>query len=334
MELERKALRVGVVAIALSALLRLLGSGLLTPVQTFLARPETLSFLIYLQTGRVLRPSPPTQTIPTEPAAVPATEPHTLPTQPPAAPAFTLEDAGLVEVSHYCDYAVDIPTLLLQELTMELRSDAPTVLILHTHATESYTATTAEHYTESSPYRTLDTAYNMVSIGAHVAKLLEEQGIHVIHATALHDHPSYSGAYNSARKTIESYLKQYPSIRLVLDLHRDALSLEDEVQLTTHATVDGREASQLMMVVGTDASGLSHPNWEDNMALAVQLHALLEKQWPGLCRSISFRKQRFNQDLSPGAMLIEVGAAGDTHEKALNAATALAQAIVTLFAGD
>lgn len=326
MEIERKALRAGVTFIAAAALLRLLCSGVLQPVADMLRSREVFSFLLYLQTGYVACPAPSSPE--TEPADIPVTTSPTEPDPIETQPFFTGEDARLVSVSNACGYEADIESLLLQPLELSLVGDEPTVLILHTHTTESYAPN--GRYTESSPYRTLDAGYNMVSIGAHVARILESNGVHVLHATTLHDHPSYSSAYNNARSTITSYLKQYPSIQLVLDLHRDALSMDNEVQLRTHATVDGADSSQLMLVVGTDGSGLNHPNWQQNLSLAVKLHALLEKRWPGLCRSISFRSQRFNQDLSPGAMLIEVGAAGDTHDQALTAATALAEAILSL----
>ena len=89
-----------------------------------------------------------------------------------------------------------------------------------------------------------------------------------------------------------------------------------------------------MMVVGTNANGLHHPNWQKNMAFAIKLHALLEKENPGICRPISFRAERFNQDLSPGALIVEVGAAGDTLSQALTAVTALGEAITALSSGS
>ena len=231
-----------------------------------------------------------------------------------------------------CGYQVDLTALLTQGLSWDLTDNGPAVLILHTHATESYTQT-GKQYAESSPYRTLDPDYNMLRIGDAVAEVLESQGIGVIHDRTLHDHPSYTGSYGASRESAVAYLKQYPSIQLILDIHRDALEYSDGTQMHTSASVDGRESSQLMMVVGTDKSGLSHPNWEQNMALAAKLHVQLEKTWPGLMRPINFRTERFNQDLLPGTLLIEVGAAGDSLEQALVAAEALGQGIVALASG-
>lgn len=336
MDQERNIFRFGLWVIVFAAVLRLLGSGVWKPVAAWLGKPETVSFLLYLQTGRVARSvpeTPPTETEETVPSTT-APEPTLPEPTQPVLPVFAAVDTELIDMSVHCSYEPDLETLLTQPLTWDLTGTEPTVLIVHTHATESFTRSPGEDYTESSAYRTLDESYNMVSIGAYLASLLEDAGIRVLHDTGLHDHPSYTGAYNSSRASVQSYLKEYPSIRLVLDLHRDALSLDSETQLRTEATVKGQTSAQLMMVVGTDAGGLFHPDWQENLSLALKLHAQLEKDYPGITRPISFRSQRFNQDLLPGAMLVEVGAAGNTHAEALRAVEALAQAIIELSRGS
>ena len=326
MQQERKALRVGLTVIAIGLLLRILSSGLLVPLLDFFTDPKVASFLIYMETGRVVRTDTP-QPAPTEPEE---TEPviATVETTPPL--TFSPEDAGLVELFRACDLPVDIQALLQSPLEWDLRNGEPTVLILHTHATESYTKTT-EVYDETY-YRTLNENFNMVRVGDRVAELLEAAGIRVIHDRTLHDHPSYIGSYDNSRISARHYLTEYPSISLILDLHRDAADVNGG-QLDTSATVCGQESAQLMLVVGTNASGQYHPNWQQNMAIAEKLHVTLEKQYPGICRPLCFRSQRFNQDLLPGAMLVEVGAAGNTLPEALLAAEALAQAIITLADG-
>ena len=213
-----------------------------------------------------------------------------------------------------------------------LRQEKPTVLILHTHTTESYTKS-REPYEESSDYRTLDENYNMLSIGAEVARQLEAGGIRVIQDRQLHDYPSYNGSYTHARKAIQALLSENPSIRLILDLHRDAADTP-KGQLRTVAEVDGTRSAQLMLVVGSDASGRKHPDWERNLALALQLQTRLELLAPGITRPTVLRGQRFNQDLSTGALLVEVGAAGNTHAEALRAADVLAEAILSLADGN
>ena len=337
MDREQQSIRIGLTVIACAVVLRLLSAGVPQSVAALVQEPKVASFLVYLQTGRVVRTDVPV-IAPAPEQTTPALEETVLedPTQPQQDDqqvVFQPEDAQAVAVSAYNGYSVDVTSLLLSQLDWKLGADEPTVLILHTHATESYRKTEGETYEESSAYRTLDIDHNMVRVGEQLAQLLQQNGISVIHDTTFHDYPSYNDSYNNARKTMESYLAQYPSIQLVLDIHRDAAELSAGKQLTTHALAGGAESSQLMMVVGTNANGLHHPDWQKNMALAIKLHALLEKENPGICRPISFRAERFNQDLSPGALIVEVGAAGDTMAQALTAVQALGDAISALGSG-
>ena len=169
----------------------------------------------------------------------------------------------------------------------------------------------------------------MVSIGTRVAEILEAGGVKVVHDRSLHDYPSYNTSYNQSRASVQDYLEQYPSIRLVLDLHRDA-SGDNSNQMTTHATVDGADSAQLMLVVAAGTSARPVPRWQENLALGLKLQVQLERTAPGITRYVNLRSSRFNQDLSPGALLVEVGAAGDTHAQALKAAEVLAEAILAL----
>jgi stage II sporulation protein P len=300
-------------------------------VAEFLAQPEQAAFLLYLQTGRNIRPAiTPKETLPAE--APPTTEPIAETTAPREdVMEFSPEDAQLVQVSNFSGLSVDPEALLLTQLALKTPEAGPAVLIIHSHGTESYTQTAQLSYTPAGDYRTLDEDHNMLRVGDALQKALEARGISVLHDRNLHDYPSYPDAYINSRKTVQQYLEDYPTLCLVIDLHRDAADTAGG-QLTTTATVEGRQSSQLMLVVGSNAGGRTHGEWEKNLALAVQLHARLEKRYPGICRPISLRKERFNQDLSPGALLIEVGAAGDTLEKALNAVEALAWGIGELLA--
>ena len=251
---------------------------------------------------------------------------------PETLPAFFSQDAAQVEVKYGCSLRPDLEELMARPLTWDLTEDEPTVLILHTHATESYTKQPGEDYEESSAFRTLEEDHNMISVGDYLAQLLEHGGISVLHDRALHDYPSYNGSYNHARKSIQRHLKENPSICLVLDLHRDA-SGDVKNQMRTKATVNGQSSAQIMFVVGTNGTGLKHPNWKENLALALKLQAQMERICAGICRNINLRGQRFNQDQSPGALLVEVGAAGNTREEALRAIEVLAQAILALSHG-
>lgn len=250
------------------------------------------------------------------PAALPAVE--------TALPSFSDPDA--VQLYYASTKQPDIAALLERPLQWQLRGTEPTVLILHTHSTESYTKS-GEAYRETAAWRTADENYNMLSIGAQVQAALRENGITAIQDRELHDYPSYNGAYTRTRETIRAYLDAYPTIRLVLDLHRDAAG-EGGNQMRTQAAVDGQKSAQLMLVIGTN-----YDSYEDNLSLALKLHAQLEAQCSGITRPLQLRAARFNQDLSAGSLLIEVGAAGNTHAEAALAAGELAKAITALANG-
>lgn len=220
----------------------------------------------------------------------------------------------------------DLPQLLSQPLSWDLKGQVPRVLILHTHGTESYTKA-GEDYRETAAWRTDQPQYNMLSIGQEVARLLIQAGIPAIHDRHLHDFPSYNGSYTRARATLKKQLEANPGIQLVLDLHRDAAEGPGG-QMRTQAQVDGETSAQLMLVLGTN-----HPNYQENLSLAAKLHLQLERQAPGIMRPLQLRTSRFNQDLSPGCLLVEVGAAGNTRQEALVAARQLAQAIIALSQG-
>ena len=329
MNFYRHSLRIGGLAILFALMLRLGGSEVAQNVSDFLSEPTISSFIIYLETGRIVRFSP---SFPD--AAVFSLESHApdVPELTPL-PVFSPEDGAEVRVKSNCDLEPDLQTLIAQPLSWDLTGEEPAVLILHTHGTESYAKQPGEPYTESSAFRTLDKEYNMISLGDHLANLLETGGIRVLHDRELHDYPSYSGSYSHARKSINAYLKEHPSIRLVLDLHRDA-SGDNTNQMRTAATVGGKPSAQLMLVVGTNGTGLEHPDWEENLALGLKLHTQCERIAPGIMRYVNLRAQRFNQDLSPGALIVEIGAAGNTHAEALTATEVLAKAILSLAEGS
>lgn len=325
MDWQRKTLRIGTWAVVLAAALRLYSNGVLDWAWNLVRQPETAAVLMYLESGKIFRPMPEE----TQPTATNSTAETQLPTEAPRVlPSFSAEDAALVSVRDTSGNTADVAALLETPLSWDLTGEGPTVLLLHTHATESYTKTAGESYTESGSYRTLDTGYNLVSIGDRVEALLTAAGIGVIHSETLHDHPSYDGGYANSRATAKAVLDRESEIQLILDLHRDAAVDANGNQYATSCTVDGRESAQILILVGT-----GHPNWQENMALAVKLTAQLEKMYPGITRGIITRTYDYNQDLSGGALLIEVGAAGDTREKALVAAEVLSQAIIALSQG-
>ena len=316
--MEQKALQVGAAVLTLALLLRLASSweG---------GKKEIGRTLLFLSSGRLV-----TETVPPETEAEPAPkEIAEISEEADAVPVFGENEESFVQVN--AAWEVDILSLLQQPLEWNLMGDSPAVLILHSHATESYEKEAG--YTETSPYRTLDMAYNMVSVGDRVAELLESGGIRVLHDRTLYDYPNYNDAYISAREAIEVHLEENPSICMVLDLHRDAAEDAAGNQKRSAVTIDGVSTANLMLVMGSDKGSREFPNWEQNLALAVKLQAQLEQTHQGLCKPIKLVTSRYNQDLSTGALLVEVGMAGNTHAEALAAAEHLAAGILALAKG-
>ncbi len=273
-------------------------------------------------------PLPAEEVLLTESSALPA-EPAT---DPPPAPVFLSQDhrvSGAVYYKNQTDYALDIASLLENDRPVTLGSEGVQVLIMHTHGTEAYTQSSGHRYTPSGDWRTTDSSANMLRIGKEVCDRLNARGISTLHSTALNDHPAYNGSYNRALKDIQQYVQQHPSIRLVIDLHRDAIS-SGGVYYKTSAKIGEQETAQLMFVTGTDAGGLSHPDWRDNLTFQAQLHHRLNSACPGIMRPMSIRSSRFNQHVRTGSMLVEVGSCGNTLEEALAAAGIFAETLADM----
>ena len=318
MDLRQRTKHFGISVILCALLLRLAAEGIFQQGMAWLLRPEPEPIPTYSETGRNVRFSLPFWD------HVRESPPPVLPL--PELPSFSREDAAVAALYNTSLRQPALETLLETPLAWDLTAGGPAVLILHTHGTESYTPG-EEPYAATSSYRTLDETRNMLSIGAAVAEILEEYGIGVIHDREIYDYPSYNGAYVRTREAITNHLAQHPDIQMVLDLHRDASGTAGK-QLRTEAVVDGQPSAQLMLVQGTNFE-----TWQENLSLALKLHVLLEERYPGIMRPLNLRPQRFNQDLCPGALLVEVGAAGNTRQEALRAAHILAEAVAALARG-
>lgn len=215
------------------------------------------------------------------------------------------------------------PVNLQESRTMPLEFSRPKVLIIHTHTSESYA--------EEDGARSVDENKNMVRIGAIITEELRKNGIEVIHDKTRNDYPSYNGSYNKALGVIQKNLAENPDIQVVLDVHRDYTARTkdgQEIQLKPVATVNGEKVSQVMFVVGTDNSGLMHPEWRKNLAFAVQINEELDKISEGITRNINIRKQRFNQHMTKGSLIIEVGSASNSLAESERAAHYIGKAVV------
>ncbi len=249
---------------------------------------------------------------PEQPAQTPEQTTEKQPVNPDEIPK-----ADTVTFSNQSGYEFNLQSMLDNPKRVIADSDEPLVLIYHTHATEAYTPSGSDTYTASGEQRTLDTNQNMVRVGEELCKVLESRGIKTIHLTDLNDYPSYNGSYGESLRNVQAALKKYPSVKMTIDIHRDAILNADGTPKKLSTDINGKTAAQMMLVMGTDASGLAFDDWEEHLGYAVTLQRELNAAYPNLMRSINLRKQRFNLHLTPASMLLEVGTSGNTLQEAI-----------------
>ena len=237
--------------------------------------------------------------------------------------------SGAVYIKNETDYAVDTSALLAAPDKVKLSGDKVQVLIMHTHGTEAYTPTPENSYTPTDTDRTTDSRYNVLRVGQEICDILNSRGIKTVHSETLNDSPTYSGSYSPALDDISRYIKENPSIKLVIDVHRDAMISASGKKYKTVADINGGQAAQLMLVCGTDAGGLVHDGWRDNLSFQLKLQSRINTGYPGLMRPLNIRKARFNQHVTTGSMLLEVGTSGNTLEEALVSARIFAGELCT-----
>lgn len=229
---------------------------------------------------------------------------------------------GKANITNYTKRAIDIQ-ILKSVSTKKINSDT-NFLIFHTHTSETYTIE-KEKYTDF--YRTEDEKYNISSVGDALRKALSNKGYKCLHNKTVHDYPSYNGAYKASLATVENLMKTQ-KYDFVIDIHRDAISSNYNYRPTVE--INGESVAKLMFVIGTNSSGLKHDNWLENLKLAIMIQNRAEEMYPGLFREINLSKSRYNQHVSTGAMILEVGATGNSLEEAQNAMKYFAEVINSL----
>ncbi len=231
-----------------------------------------------------------------------------------------------VYISNRTDQTFDPVARSAAAVTIDLgNADAPQILIMHTHATEAYTPSGTDVYTPTDNSRTLDREQNMVRVGNEMKAVFESMGLNVVHDETPYDYPVYMGSYTRSGEGIQKYLAQYPSIKIVLDVHRDAILNADGKVLKTMTTIDGSKVAQVELVLGSPQGG-AHPNWQENLTLAIKIQKSLNTLYPTLARPISICKPVYNQNLTPGSLLLEVGSHGNTLQESIAGARLFARA--------
>lgn len=237
---------------------------------------------------------------------------------------FSLNKAGQVRNATDLDNEVLIRTA---EQTPQFRIEAgskdnpsePQVLIMHTHTTESFEPYARDFYDSSFNSRTTQENMNVIAVGNEIAKQIEEAGIGVIHDTTIHDYPSYNGSYGRSRITVKALLDKYPSIKVVLDIHRDAIEREGGERIAPVTVIDGRQAAQIMIISGCDNGTMDMPDYLENFKLASLFQQQIESDNKTLTRPVLFAYKKYNQDLTTGSLLIEVGGHANSIDQAVYA---------------
>jgi len=204
--------------------------------------------------------------------------------------------------------------------TLVLRGSAPKVAVIHTHSSEAYRPTSGADYCWGRPD-------GVIKVGAAlIEELSGKLGASAVHSSAIHDYPNWTKSYSAAYDTMKSLIKSYPTVDVVLDIHRDSLPASKSKLKT--AACDGEKVARVLFVVTDDSSGLAHPNWRRNYEFALKLSAQLESMYPGVTRGVAIHKHaRFNQHLHDRAIIVEIGGTSNTIEEANRSARLVARAL-------
>lgn len=250
---------------------------------------------------------------------------------PPEAPEIDLAAGDFTKIANETQYKISVAALMneaypIDNITVfdtvtenevevfagETIHNPPEVLIIHTHGTEGYSDTAANNY------RSQNIENNVVSVGKKLTEELTKKGVSVIHCEKMFDAESYIKAYSNSFSAVSEYLAEYPTIKYVIDLHRDAIPAPTGGYAKLSSQINETECAQLMMVVGTDEAGATHPGWKSNLRTVLGIQSAAGEKYPGLMRAVNLRKASFNQQLSPGYFILEAGNCGNNTQEVMN----------------
>ena len=286
------------------------------PTETTQAKSEQAGQTNAISPKSSLPPFPSDVVVPETMTPAPVESPVILPT--------TI--AGGMVITNSTSYELDLNSLVSGGTSVKLASKGPQILIIHTHGSEAYTPDMENGYSSVDSFRTEDAEYSVVRVGDELAACFESYGLSVIHDRNFYDFPSYTGSYAKSGDAVKKYLEEYPGISVVLDVHMDSIG-DGDVVYKTIAEDSGKPCSQLMLLVGTGENGLEFPNWQENLKFALYLQSAVVSKYPSLSRPIALKKERYNQHLSTGSLILEVGSSGNTLGEALNAVRLFADAV-------
>ncbi|MGE5612827.1 MAG: stage II sporulation protein P [Bacillota bacterium] len=262
-------------------------------------------------------------------------ETPTDPLQPISSIAYEVEEeddegksdtvaADKIVVKNFTNYKIDIEKLLREPIKLDFSRKGPKVLVYHTHTSESYVLKESDLGKKGVPSFNSDPRYNVVRVGEELARHLKKYGIETLHNGTVHDKVR-NAAYGVSIDTLNSYKKSHPSIKVFIDVHRDA-SAESKPKLRLTKKINGKNAAQIMFVVGTDGI-LPHPEWKENLKFVLRLQQKLNEKYPGLARPVWVVGKRYNQQISNQAILVEIGGDGNLLSECLESTKYLAEVL-------
>ena len=235
-----------------------------------------------------------------------------------------------IMIRNTTDYDLDVESLLSADLPFSIEDNHEVqVLVYHTHTCESYMQEDSGEYYDDWYPRSTDGDQGVVAVGEEIVKTLKEHGIGAIHDTTLHDYPSYEGSYARSWETISEYQERYPSIKVTIDLHRDAMTAQDGTKYKPTFEHDGKKAAQLMIMTGYDTEG-GFDFWDENLIFAMQLQKKCEDLYPDMTRPLNFGEYTYNMNFNNGSLLIEVGTDANTVDEAVRTGGYLGDALAAL----
>ncbi len=210
----------------------------------------------------------------------------------------------------------DVDQLLEMDMSIKQNKEAPQILIYHTHASEGFCDS-----------REGEVADTVVGAGEYLTELLQKYGYQVYHDTRAYDQirgRDYS--YSTALPYLEEYLRENPSIEVIIDLHRDSGSKR-------MVEVNGKDTAQIMLFNGLcrnttgPIESLDNPNLQQNLAFSLQMNLVGNTYFPGFMKKIYLKKYRYNMHLAEKYLLIECGTEENTVQEAYNAMEPLAMVL-------
>ncbi len=235
-----------------------------------------------------------------------------------------------LEVHNYTSFKIDIAQLLKEPFKINFSKKGPKALIYHTHTSESYVLREKDLGKKGVAAYNKDPRYSVVRVGEELARNLKKYGIDVLHNGTVHD-TNFPASYGASLKTLQKYVKSYPSLKIMFDIHRDGLGNGEKLRITTK--INGKNAAQVMLVVGTNGNGLPHPQWKENLKFALRLQEVLNSKYPGLARPILISKNRYNQQMTNETLIIEIGGDGNLLSESIESTKYVAEAVNTVING-